>query len=354
MLAVPPPEYRRCPATDRWVILAPERSLRPVALTHARPVHGHEHAAAGCPFCPGAEHLTTDPSALITTPGTIQSAPAIAPGWEQNWRVRSVPNKFPAVRVDLPLTIRHEPTGSTFYEKLSGIGRHDVIIECRDHHVSPTQIEPCDWADVWKLYHHQLHAHAEDARLLFSLVFKNVGAEAGASLAHSHSQIVGIPLIPDTIRQELDVAGEFFRRERACVYCRMLEIECASADRLVGESAEGSFVAVCPFAPRFAYEIWVLPREHQSQYELIPQDQLAELGAFTQRVFRCLETTLYQPAYNFYLHSGPLRSPNLPTYHWHLEISPRTDRQAGFEWGSGCHINPMTPEEAARQLRSAW
>ena len=182
-------------------------------------------------------------------------------------------------------------------------------------------------------------------------MFKNVGAEAGASLAHLHSQIVATPIVPDAIRQELDGAADYHRREGRCVFCDIIRREAVAGVRVVAETPH--FLAVAAFAGRFAYETWVLPKSHASRYEAIPDALAAELARLTKSILGKLDGVLGHPAYNYYLHTAPARSDELPHYHWHLEIVPRTARAAGFEWGSGCFINAVLPEAAAAELRAA-
>ena len=312
------PEYRRDPVTGRWVIIAPERARRPMSLAGAQPRHRANGERTPCPFCPGEEHDTPHEVFAVRDAGSRPDGPG--------WHLRVVPNKFPAVRDD-----------SAAY------GRHEVVIETPEHISNPTALTDEQFRDVLLAYQARLLALASDPRLGYALVFKNVGAEAGASLGHTHSQIVATPFVPELVTAELAGAESYYAEHGRCVFCDMLP-----SASVVAESEH--FVAFAPFAPRFAYELCVMPKRHASRYESLA-DAL-ELAHLLKRVLRALDAVLSEPAYNLYLHAAPLRSANLPHFHWHFEIIPRTSRPAGFEWGGGCFVVDVSPERAAAELRS--
>jgi UDPglucose--hexose-1-phosphate uridylyltransferase len=182
-------------------------------------------------------------------------------------------------------------------------------------------------------------------------VFKNVGAEAGASLGHTHSQIIATPVIPELVESELAGAKAFLARTGRCVFCDLVSRELKDGERLVARSEH--FVVVTAYAPRFAYEFWLIPISHTSRYETVTDERCQELARLMKRVLVALDRAQGEPAYNWFLHTGPLRSPELPHYHWHIEVVPRTARPAGLEWGYGCFITTVNPETAAAELRAA-
>lgn len=333
------PEFRRDPVTGRWVVVAPERSLRPLTLQDAQP-HGRvTNGRATCPFCPGREYETPNEVLAYRAP----DSPRDGPGW---W-LRVVPNKFPAVKPEASDEPRK--TGGLF-DRFPGVGRHEVVIETPDHLVNPALIPDAQLRDVFLAYRDRLNAMAADPNLHYASVFKNVGAESGASVGHCHSQIVATPLIPDLIGRELRGADGYYSQHHRCVFCEVLRQELADRTRVVAETER--FVAVTAFAGRFAYETWVLPKRHESRYESITNAAADEFAGLMKRVLRAIDAVLGGPAYNWFLHTSPLRSADLPYYHWHFEIIPRTSRPAGFEWGAGCFINAVAPEQAAADLRS--
>lgn len=331
------PEYRRDPITGRWVLIAPERAARPLALSHVKPHDRRDAERDRCPFCEGREENTPHERFALRAPGSAANGPG--------WQLRVIPNKFPAVR---PLASA-DPLSVGLLEAVPGHGEHELVIPCARHESNPVQLTNAEFADLLGAYRERLLTLAADPRLEYATIFQNVGAEAGASLAHLHSQILATPFVPDAVQLELDGSKRHIEREGRCVFCDLLRHEIAVGERVM--MATANFVALLPFAGRFAYEVWVLPRTHTSGYESLTNEMAHELAEVLRTVLTRFDAVLAEPAYNYYLHTSPLRAPELPHYHWHLEIIPRTARTAGFEWGSGCFINTVAPERAAVELR---
>ena len=333
------PEYRRCPVTNRWVVIAPERAARPITLSHAAPHSRDANGRADCPFCEGSEHETPGERFAIRADGTAPNGPG--------WQLRVVPNKFPAVRSHLALGFASEP--SALFESRPAIGRHELVIPCSRHLSNPVDLTDGEFRDKLLAYRDRIQLHSANPQTAYVTIFQNVGAEAGASLAHLHSQIVTMPMVPDGVRHELDQSAAYFERVKKCVFCDILREELPLRHRVVTETPH--FVVLTPFAARFAYEMWVLPKAHVSHFETINAEIALELAVVFKDILGRLDAVLHKPAYNFFLHTGPVRSGALVHYHWHFEIIPRTARAAGFEWGSGCFINTTSPEQAALELR---
>jgi len=336
------PEFRRDPVCGRWAVIAPERSHRPKTLEGVEPRHRRNGERKPCPFCPGQEHDTPNEVLAYRAEGTQPDGPG--------WQLRVVPNKFPAVRADVG-DLFHTDAGMVFLTS-PGLGRAEVLIECPEHLPDPTQLSDAQFSAVFRAYRDRLVTLAEDPRMVHAGVFKNVGAEAGASLGHSHSQIIATPIVPGLIEMELAGASAFFSRTSQCVFCDIVRRELVDKDRIIAQSE--NFIVVTAFAPRFNYEFWVLPTQHASRYETISDTTCLELAHLMKRVLIALDTVLEEPAYNWFLHTAPLRSHELPNYHWHIEVLPRTARPAGFEWGFGCFITTVSPEQSARELRTAF
>jgi UDPglucose--hexose-1-phosphate uridylyltransferase len=336
------PDFRRDPVTGRWVIVAPERSLRPMGLEGAEPRHRAGGETRPCPFCPGNERDTPHEVFAIRDPGT----PPDGPGW----RLRVVPNMYPAVRYsDAQAGLPVPP--DRLFASFPGIGRHEVVIESPDHVADPAILSDDLFRDVFIAYRQRLIAHATDPNLHYASVFKNVGAEAGASLGHCHSQIIAVPIIPDLVQQELNGSLNYHSKHGRCVFCDIVQSEMADRSRFVAETPH--LAAIAAYAGRFSHEVWILPKEHASRYEAIADSLAAELAGLMKKLVRALDLVLGEPAYNWFLHGAPLRSLELSHYHWHFELMPRSSRPAGFEWGTGCYISAVSPETAAEQLRAA-
>ena len=333
------PEYRRCPVTGRWVVIAPERAARPITLSHSAPHSRDANGRADCPFCDGSEHETPGERFAIRTDGTAPNS--------SGWQLRVVPNKFPAVRSHLEPQFTSVP--SALLESRPAIGHHELVIPCSRHLSNPVDLTDSEFRDMVLAYRDRIQLHSANPPTAYVTIFQNVGAEAGASLAHLHSQIVTMPMVPDVVQLELDQSAAYFERVGKCVFCDILRDELTARQRVVTDSPH--FVVLTPFAARFAYEMWVLPKAHVSHFETINAEIALELAVVFKDILGRLDAVLHKPAYNFFLHTAPTRRDAMSHYHWHFEIIPRTARAAGFEWGTGCFINTTSPEQAALELR---
>jgi UDPglucose--hexose-1-phosphate uridylyltransferase len=329
------PELRKDPVVGRWVIIATERARRPsdFATAAALPRSGP------CPFCPGNEEDTPREILAGRAPGHAADGPG--------WTYRVVPNKFPALRIEGEL----DPEGEGLFDRMNGVGAHEVIIETPDHHASLARMSEDEVTDVLWAYRERLADLKKDPRFEYALIFKNHGEAAGASLEHPHSQLIATPIIPIMVREELVGAADYYRRKERCVWCDIVRQERRAQRRVIAE--RDGFVALAPFAPRFPCETWIVPTRHAAAYEESGLDELRGLAGSLGDFLRRMNRVLGDPAYNFMLHTAPLDEPDLAHFHWHLEIIPKLTRVAGFEWGSGFFINPVAPEAAAAALRGA-
>jgi len=327
------PELRKDPVIGRWVIISTERGKRPSDLAVETP----KSRGGFCPLCPGNEDKTPREITAIREPGTAPNSPG--------WHLRIVPNKFPALMVEGELDRR----GDGMYDKMNGIGAHEVIIETPDHHATLTTISLEGFMDVLSAYRDRIVAHSQDPRFKYVVVFKNSGRAAGASLEHTHSQLIGLPIVPELVQEELSGGKFYYNYKERCVFCDMIRQELQQQSRVVLQNQE--FLAICPFAPRSPFEIWILPKQHFSSYVDLKEESFRLLAALFSETLKRLEKALGQVPYNFILHTAPIRESQLNYYHWHFEIVPKLTLIAGFEWGSGFYINPTPPEDAAKYLR---
>jgi UDPglucose--hexose-1-phosphate uridylyltransferase len=329
------PQLRRDPVTGRWVIVAADRQKRPSDFRLDRPIIlGRDQ----CPFCPGREELT--PPEILSY--RQNGGAANTPGWD----LRVVPNKFPALQVEGAL----ERIGDGMYDRMSGVGAHEVIIETPDHGrtlaaMSDPEIERVLWA-----YRERILDLKRDVRMQYIMVFKNHGAAAGATLEHTHSQLIALPIVPDFVREEVDGARRHFAVKERCVFCDVIRQDLADGSRIVVENAD--VVALAPYASRLAFETWLLPRRHGARFEDAPRHEYESLARALKAVLRRMDRALESPPYNLVVHTAPIFEDATDFYHWHVEIIPKLTPVAGFEWGTGFYINPTAPEEAASVLRS--
>jgi UDPglucose--hexose-1-phosphate uridylyltransferase len=329
------PELRKDPITERWVIISSERGKRPSDWT----VEPKVRSGGFCPFCPGNEDKT---------PAEVH---ALRPGTDQKnvpgWKIRVVPNKFPALQIEGDLNRR----GEGLYDLMSGIGAHEVIIETPNHIADLADLEIDHIYDILLIFRDRILDLKNDTRLKYILVFKNYGLSAGASLEHSHSQLIATPIIPKRVMEELHGARKYYEYKERCVYCDILYQEMQMNKRMVVLSDD--YVSIEPFAPRFPFETWLLPVKHFSHFENMEPRAYYGLAAVLKETLLRINRTLENTHYNFILHTSPVQEMPLLEYHWHIEIIPKLTKVAGFEWGSGFYINPTPPEMAAQHLREA-
>ncbi|MBI4564775.1 MAG: galactose-1-phosphate uridylyltransferase [Planctomycetes bacterium] len=322
------PELRRDPVGGQWVIIAAERARRPMDFRLAPP---GSQPAEDCPFCPGNE---------AATPPEI-----FALRDEAGWKLRVVPNRFPVLTVEGALHKR----GEGIYDAISGVGAHEVIIESPQHVTSLTALSEERISEVLWTYKARLQDLKRDRRLVYGLLFKNVGERAGATLSHTHSQLIATPVVPIRVQNEIDRCARYHDFRGRCLLCDIVTQELASGARVAMESAR--FVALEPFAARSPFETHLVPKLHLSHYEALEDAWMPELAAVLRATMRKIEKALNRPAYNYLIHTAPLNAAPMEEYHWHLEIIPRIEGVAGFEWGTGFFVNSVPPEDAARYLR---
>jgi len=327
------PDLRKDPIVGRWVIVAKSRAKRP----HDFEFSFRRRRTGFCPFCPGHEDKTPGEILAYRNPGSQPN--------REGWRVRVVPNKFPALEIEGDLNKR----GEGIYDMMRGVGAHEVIIETPKHLWSISQLSEPEIQEVLWVYRDRLVDLKKDPRLVYGMIFKNVGPAAGATLEHTHSQLIVTPIVPINVWEEMTGSLEFYHYRGRCVYCDMIQQELATEKRIVLDTP--GFVAFCPFASRFPFETWILPKVHSSHYENIQKNGIDELSGVLKQTIAKIEAALDQPAYNYIIHTAPFDTQELAHYHWHIEIMPSITRPAGFEWGTGFYINPVPPEEAAAFLR---
>jgi UDPglucose--hexose-1-phosphate uridylyltransferase len=324
-------ELRKDPVVGRWVIIATDRAQRPSATPRRS-----EPADQGlCPFCPGQEHLT--PPEVLALGRHGPNTP---------WKVRVVPNRFPALMVEGELSRE----GQGIYDKMNGVGAHEVVIETPDHQRELCDLQPTEVKEILEAFKARIIDLKNDLRLRYVVIFKNRGEAAGASLRHSHSQLIALPVTPRYVLEEMEGARRHFELKERCIFCDIVRQERADGVRLIEENDD--FVVVAPWAPKSPFETWILGKHHQSNFEAEPAERLARCAEMLRNALARIDGALDRPPYNFILHTNPMRDAPSQSYHWHIEIMPALTQVAGFEWGSGFYINAVPPEEAAEYLRN--
>jgi len=330
------PELRKDPILGRWIIISTERAARPTDFVVSETRISHRGA---CPFCVGNEDMT--PPQIYSINNTNNNGSGSA------WQVRVVPNKYPALRIEGMLN----KTGDGIYDRMNGIGAHEVIIETPRHEVSLSGLSADETLNVILAYKHRLLDLKQDSRFVYGMLFKNVGQPAGASVEHTHSQLIVLPTVPKLVNEEMSGAKLFYDYRGRCLFCDIIRQQIQTNSRIVLKNDH--YLSFNPYASRFPFETWILPLDHASHFENMPDEKLPKLAEILLETICRLESTLKSPSYNYILHTTPFNVDYSEYYHWHIEIIPRLTRIAGFEWGTDFYINPVPPEDAARYLREA-
>ncbi len=327
------PELRQNFVTKEWVIISSERAKRPSSYaepTDRRLATDYPEYDPTCPFCPGNEEIDLG----------IACIPSEGP-----WQVRVVHNKFPA------LVSEGQPihTVDGVQHRLAGVGHHEVVVIHPRHNTTMALMEPHEVQLVFEMFQQRGKAMAQDPRIQQIIYFKNHGRRAGASLVHPHCQIIGMPVVPDTIRRRIIDVQRHFEQTGESPLCRMLADELEREERLVAVSEH--FAAFVLYAALSPFHIWIVPRQHRACFLQVLQDELADLGWIVRDVLRRIYFGLNNPDYNLIIRTSPVRETDDIFFHWYISLVPRLSFMAGFEMGSGMHINPSLPEMSAAFLR---
>lgn len=337
------PELRKDPIIGRWIIIAIERSRRPKAFKApvSLPPEGE------CPFCEGKESKTPPEIFAIRKEGTKPDHPG--------WDVRVVPSKTPFLRIEGDIN-RH---GRGLYDVMGGIGAHEIIVETPHHIANIADLEEPQIAKVITCCIDRFKSLARDERFKYLLVFKNYGwVSGGGRIRHSRTQLIATPVTPKRVKEELYGARQYYEYHERCIFCDLIKQEIQFKDRVVLDL--DGFLAITAFASRFPFETWILPKEHSCDFSYMNVESRLQLARVLKKVLLKLKVGLGDPPYNFVLHTAPFRRKKAKAgywktieddYHWHLEIIPRLTSPAGFEWGTGFYICPISPEETAQYLR---
>ncbi|MDD4939864.1 MAG: galactose-1-phosphate uridylyltransferase [Candidatus Omnitrophica bacterium] len=336
------PELRKDPILGRWVIIATERAKRPDQFSGSSQ---QDYAEKPCPFCEGKEP-STPPEIYSSRPRHTMPN---GPGWE----LRVVPSIAPFLRIEGEIDRR----GKGLYDLMNGIGAHEIIIETNEHISNMADLSEGQIAKVITCYIDRINDLEKDQRFKYVLVFKNHGWIAGGGrVKHSRSQLIATPVNPKRVKEELAGTRHYYEYHERCVFCDMIRQELESKDRLILDI--DGFIAIAPFASRFPFEVWILPKKHSCDFTHMEMSHRVDLGRIIKQVLQKLKKGLNDPPYNYILHTAPFRRQKMGywksiehDYHWHIEIMPRLTRVAGFEWATGFYICPLPPENAAKFLR---
>ena len=333
-------ELRKDILLGRWVAVLSE-SKAPSEYSIKAPVQPAEET---CMLCPGRERETPSEIASMKQHDTARKA--------SGWLVRALPSFNPVFQIEGDLGRK----GAGIYDKMNSIGASEILVETPEHFMRPEDMGHDQIVRVITLYRDRISDLAKDSRLRYILIYKNVGKDAGEIFTHPVSYLMATPVIPKTIKDELDSAKQYFSYKERCVFCDILSEELRVGERIILETKH--FLSFCPFAGQVPFESWILPKRHNCAFQEITRDEIDDLGLALMTVLRKLRTLFSGLPFNYYIHTAPNKVPRRnhwhtlgEDYHWHLEIVPRLIRTSGFEWGSGLYILSTSPENAAKYLR---
>ncbi len=338
------------------VLVATARGMRPKKKEEKVERDNREHVDT-CPFCYGNENMT--PPALMTVPPIKNEG--------DKWHIRIVENLFAVLgdetqRTNLTLGLQ---------QTIDGYGRHEVIIDHNNHGIAIHEMTEAHISDVFKTYRDRMQAlYQADERIRYVLVFKNYGKAAGASIPHTHSQLIAMPVIPENVHSELHHAHVYFEKHNQCIFCSLID-EALTFEATIYDRDSGAvrrkidigqyvieksqhFIAIKPFASRYEWEVHIMPLQHQADFIDSADDKLEDFARLLKRTMTRLDVILDGAQFNYFMHTvphGKQFNHMSGSYHWHLEITPRTSIPTGFELGSGLFVNTISPEAAAQQLR---
>ncbi|MDR2018112.1 MAG: DUF4931 domain-containing protein [Syntrophobacterales bacterium] len=320
-------EFRRDPISGNWVVSG---------LIMAK-----GDSAGECPFCPGNENLT---------PPTIKQYQ----GSENEWRIRCFAAANPIFLSDIDEAKRAEG----LYDKMGNVGAHEIIVENRSHTKSLSSFTEDEFLLLMAFYMERIRDLKQEKRFKHIQIFKNHGELAGSFLFHPHSHLLAMPIVPQMIETELSNTKRRYLQKERCLFCDIIAQEIRQNKRIV--SINANFAAICPFASRFPYEVWVMPRFHDDCFERpVDHGVLRDLTSIMLDIMKRMEKVVN--AYSVVLHTSPnmYKDPyvtdDLPVseyFHWRIEILPRDLRSSRFKRNDQFYVVAITPEEATSSLKT--
>lgn len=333
-------ELRKDILLGRWVAVLSDSKLP----SEYPKIPLEETYEENCIFCEGREHETPPEITSVRKPGTSPNTPG--------WWIRDLPSFNPIFRIEGDLGRR----GIGIYDKMNSIGANEIIVESPYHNQRPEDIGLEQMIRLVKMYRERISDLEKDTRLRYILIYKDSGRCAGQQYTHPLTFLMATPVIPKVVKDELDNAKQYFAYKERCIFCDIINEELRTGERIVYETR--NFIAFCPFAAQFPFEIWIIPRRHCCSYAEITSEEIEDFGLILMTILKKLRQVLNEPPFNYYIHTAPNMVPRRnhwhtlgEDFHWHIGIIPRIIRTSGFEWGSGLYILPTSPENAAKFLR---
>ncbi len=325
-------QLRREPLLGRWVAVL-EKSLLPEEYI----LPSESPTGSTCMLCSGEEDAE-EIQALYDESG--------------NWIAKVLRNSESVFTPEGDLGRR----GVGMYDIMNSFGQTEVVIESPNHDLAPEDLGREQMRNIINIFHQRMIELEKDDRIRYVMIHKNCGIPSGDLCGHPHSLITAIPVIPKRIKEELDGAKHYYEYKERCIFCDILREEERLGERVILNTEH--FFVFCPFAARFPFEFWILPRKHNCSFRDINEEEKRDLADVMTVMFRKLRKLLNNPPYNYILHTAPSRIPRRAQwhtlgedFHWHIEVMPRIRRLTGFELGSGMYILSTSPEDATKYLK---
>lgn len=325
-------ELRLEPVTRRWVV------------TGKRPALADGHLAAGvCSFCPGNEHLT--PKAICEHRDASGA-----------WMVRAFHDRAPVFRIEGSANRR----GEGMYDLMNSLGAHEIVVETPQHGVSLAHLPAQHVSKVLEVCRDRILDLKQDERFRYVSLFKDQSWAAPSLHGHAHAQVLATPVLPVLVESEFRWSHFHFQKKDRCIFCDILRQEISDPKRVVDQDED--FIALCPFASRSPYEMWVMPVRHESSFEkdLKAAERLRAFSAFYKLALQRIEKI--SESLHVVVHTEPnLKARGWPQgwwetvtedFHWHVEINPDVEGQRRYLGSGGFYFNPIPAEEAALVLRA--
>ena len=313
-----------------WVVITTDDPKGPSDYLSFKPPYQTQNPTGVCPFCPGNEGMT--PKETFSSRGK-----------GGGWSVRVIPNKDPFFHIEGEFDRR--PEG--MYDVMGAIGAHEIVVESPDHHQNLATLEPPQIEKILFAYRERLIDLERDRRFQQFLILKNY---PGLFNRHPHSHIMAMPVIPRRIDEEIWGTLDYYQRKERCIFCDLIKEEKATKKRVVLETVH--FLVFSPFASRYPFETWIVPKTHSPDFHHIKKEEMEDLSVVIQSLFLRYYKLLADPPYSIIFHTSPVQTRfHRSEYHWHIEIRLRIGLREGFEWGTGFFVNPTPPENAAAYLR---
>jgi UDPglucose--hexose-1-phosphate uridylyltransferase len=326
------PELRLNPITRRWIVTGKRKLMPDVA-----------EQDGACPFCPGNERLTPKP--IVETRDAAGA-----------WTTRVFHDRAPIFQIEEPLNSR----GEGMYDRMNTLGAHEILVETPQHGARMSNLSADQLTRVIEICRDRIRDLKQDRRFRYVSLYKVQREGTAGWLAHSHSHVLASPVLPQIMQIELRWCQEHFQKKERCLFCDTIRQETRQDKRVVDLSQE--FIALCPFASRSPYEVWILPISHASSFEkdMAEAARARALASFFKNTLARVENIT--SSFTIVVHTEPnLEARGWPQgywttiaddFHWHIEINPEIEGERRVLGSEGFYFNPIPAEEATLVLRA--